>query len=93
VLELFSMELVQIHSHGVEVVAPQGSIAMAWQSLDYGVVVMVPPVSVARVLRKAIHGLFQVAQSGGVPESLFSPWVEQLSEPVGSGDGAESSMS
>jgi hypothetical protein len=56
-------------------------------------VVMVPPVSVARVLRKAIHGLFQVAQSGGVPESLFSPWVEQLSEPVGSGDGAESSMS
>lgn len=87
------MELVQIHSHGVEVVAPQGSIAMAWQSLDYGVVVMVPPVSVARALRKAIHGLFQVAQSGGVPEFLFSPLVEHLSEPVGSDDCAESSMS
>lgn len=84
------MESVQLHSHGVEVVVDlQGSIAMAWQSLDYGVVVTVPQVLVARVLRKAVHGLVQVAQSGGVLESLFSPQVEHPSESVGSGGGAE----
>lgn len=87
------MELVQIHSHGVEVAALQGSIAMAWQSLEYGVVATVPLVSVGRVLKMAIHGLVQVAQSGGVLESLFSPQVEQLGESVGSGRGVEQSMS
>lgn len=52
------MELAQVHSHhGVEIVADlQGSIAMAYQGLEYGVVVTVLLASAAWVLRKAVHG-------------------------------------
>lgn len=64
VFELSTMYLVQVYSHhGVEVVVDlQGLIAMACQS----VVVEVLLASVARVLRKVVHGLVQVARSGGV---------------------------